>query len=76
MNCAEAEEYHVGQIRVLAQETQVDFICMFLVSYSEEAIGVCNAAVKYDVPIVISYTTDINGRLKGGESIKVFLYLI
>jgi S-methylmethionine-dependent homocysteine/selenocysteine methylase len=74
MNCDEAEEYHDGQIRVLAQETQVDFICIFLVSYSEEAIGVCNAAAKYEVPIVISYTTDINGRLKGGESIKVFLH--
>ena len=67
----EAESYHEGQIKVLATETNVDFICIFLVSYSEEAIGVCRAASKYDIPVVISYTTDIHGNLKGGESIKV-----
>lgn len=76
MNCVEAEDYHGGQIKVLAQETNVDFICIFLVSYSEEAIGVCNGAAKYGIPVVISYTTDVNGGLKGGESIEVSLHII
>ena len=70
---AEAESYHEEQIKVLANETNVDFICIFLISYSEEAIGVCKAASKYDIPVVISYTTDTKGGLKGGESIKVHL---
>ena len=75
MTCEEAEEYHNGQIEMFARETKVDFIVIFLVSYSEEAIGVCNAAAKHEIPVVVSYTTDIDGGLKGGESIKVFLII-
>ena len=71
MTSQEAEEYHDGQIRMFANKTKVDFISIFLISYSEEAIGVCNSAAKYELPVVISFTTNIDGSLKGGESIKV-----
>ena len=71
MTSKEAEEYHDGQIKMFANETKVDFISIFLISYSEEAIGVCNSAARYDLPVVISFTTNIDGRLKAGESIKV-----
>ena len=75
MTCEESEKYHGDQIEMFAKETQVDFIVIFLVSYSEEAIGVCKEASKYKLPVVISYTTDIKGCLKGGESIKVSITL-
>ena len=76
MTCKEAEEYHTDQIKVLAEETKVDFLLLALLSYSEEGIGVCNAAAKFNLPVVLSYTTDTNGRLKGGESIKVSMHKI
>ena len=71
MTCKEAEEYHTDQIKALAEHTKVDFVFVCLVTYSEEGIGICNAAAKVSLPVVLSYTTETDGRLHGGESIKV-----
>ena len=71
MTIEEAESYHNGQITVMAEKTKVDFLLCALVSYSEEAIGMCNVAGKVNLPIVISFTTGIDGRLYSGELVKV-----
>ena len=71
MTVAEAEAYHSGQIKVLAEDTQVDFLLVALVSYSEEAIGILNVAAKVNLPIVLSFTTEVDGRLLGGDTVKV-----
>ena len=71
MTIKEAEEYHASQIKVFAEETKVDCALVVLVTYSEEAIGILNVAAKFNFPIVISYTTEVDGRLKGGETVKV-----
>ena len=71
MTCKEAEEYHADQIKVLADETKIDFLLVALVSYSEEGIGICNAAAKVNLPVVMSYTTETDGLLPSGESVKV-----
>ena len=72
MTIKEAEEYHTDQIKVLAEETKIDSLLVALVSYSEEAIGICNACAKVNLPVVMSYTTETDGRLPSGESVKVF----
>ena len=72
MTIKEAEEYHGSTIKVFAEETKVDFILVPLVTYSEEAIGILNAAAKFDLPVVISYTTEVNGDLISGEKVKVY----
>ena len=71
MTVKEAEEYHASQIKVFAEETKLDCALVVLVTYSEEAIGILNVAAKFNFPIVISYTTEVDGRLKGGETVKV-----
>ena len=69
MSSKVAEEYHSHQIRILA-ETNADLISAMTLNYIEEAIGIVNAAKKYNIPVVISYTVETNGKLPGGESLK------
>ena len=71
MTVKEAEEYHYNQVKVLGEETKADFLLVGLVSYSEEAIGICNVAAKVKLPVLVSFTTGTDGRLYSGESIKV-----
>ena len=71
MTIKEAEEYHHDQIKVIAEETKSDFLFPVLISYSEEAIGICNVAARYQLPVVICFTTGTDGSLASGESIQV-----
>lgn len=72
MTIEEAENYHEDQIKMMSQETKVDFLFAALVTYSEEAIGMCNVAAKYGLPVIISFTCKTDARLYGGETIKVY----
>lgn len=69
MNSKAAEEYHSHQIRIFA-ETNADLISAMTINYIDEAIGVVNAAKKYNIPVVISYTVETDGKLPSGESLK------
>ena len=75
MTIEEAEMYHQEQITVIAEHTKVDFLLVALISYSEEAIGICNVAGKVKLPVVISFTTGTDGRLYSGELIKVWIII-
>ena len=65
----EAELYHSQQISVLA-ETNADMLASLTLNYAEEAIGVVRAAVKYGLPVVISFTVEIDGKLPSGQTLK------
>jgi len=69
MTSKSAEEYHSHQIRILA-ETNADLVSAMTLNYIEEAIGIVNAAKKYNIPVVISYTVETDGKLPSGESLK------
>ncbi len=62
----EAEEYHAKQIAWLA-ETEVDMVTATTFTQSDEAIGVVQAARSADLPIVISFTVENDGRLPTGQ---------
>jgi homocysteine S-methyltransferase len=62
----EAEEYHAKQIAWLA-ETDVDMVTATTFTQSDEAIGVIQAARSADLPIVISFTVENDGRLPTGQ---------
>ena len=64
---------HKDQIKMIAEDTMADFLLFALASYSEDVIGVCNVAARYQLPVVVSFTTGTDGRLYGGETIKVSL---
>lgn len=66
MTAAEAEEYHAWQIGVFA-ETAVDLVTAMTMTNTPEAIGFANAGEKQDLPVVISFTVETDGRLPTGQ---------
>lgn len=69
MSSKMAEEYHSFQIRTVA-DTNADLISALTINYNEEAIGIVNAAKKNNIPVVISYTVETNGKLPSGQSLE------
>ena len=69
MTIKEAEDYHSHQIQIVSK-TNADLVSAFTMNYNEEAIGIANAAKKYSIPVVISYTVEKDGNLPSGQSLK------
>ena len=69
MSVAEADDYHSEQIAVLAQ-TQVDLLSGYTLACSNEASGIVRAAKQRDLPVVIAFTVETDGRLPTGETLQ------
>jgi S-methylmethionine-dependent homocysteine/selenocysteine methylase len=69
MSTEEAEEYHSFQINAFSQAC-ADLITALTISYTEEAIGIVNAAQKASIPVVISFTLETDGKLPSGETLE------
>lgn len=69
MSAAEAEDYHKLQITAIVQ-TQADFITAYTVGNVDEAIGMVRAARAVEMPIVMSFTVEMDGRLPTGDEVK------
>lgn len=69
MSAAEAERYHADQVGVF-RDTDADFVSAFTLNYVEEAIGVAAAAKACDMPVVLSFTVETDGRLPTGQTLK------
>ncbi|MDH5445672.1 MAG: homocysteine S-methyltransferase family protein [Gammaproteobacteria bacterium] len=69
MSVAEAETYHTAQIETFSQ-TQVDVATALTMTSINEALGVTRAAMKFDMPVIISFTTETDGKLPSGESLQ------
>lgn len=69
MTATEAERYHSEQIEVLA-ETDVDVVSAYTLAYPEEAIGIVKAAKRYDLPVVVAFTVETDGRLPTGATLE------
>jgi S-methylmethionine-dependent homocysteine/selenocysteine methylase len=68
MTADEAQEYHRDQIESLAA-TEADVVHAMTITYTDEAIGITRAAIHAGLPVVISFTTEIDGRLPDGTSL-------
>jgi homocysteine S-methyltransferase len=68
MTASEAAEYHAWQIGVLAA-SGVDIVSALTVDYVAEGVGIADAAAASQVPSVISFTTDAEGRLPDGTTV-------
>lgn len=68
MNETEAEHYHAHQIGILAQ-TNADLVTAMTMTYVEEAIGIVRAAQKVNIPVVVSFTVETDGKLPTGQSL-------
>ncbi len=68
MAADEAAEYHSWQIAAYA-ETDADLVSALTMNYPNEAVGVAIAARSQNIPSVISFTVETDGRLPSGESL-------
>ncbi|MCP4607159.1 MAG: homocysteine S-methyltransferase family protein [Planctomycetes bacterium] len=65
----EAERYHTIQVATFS-ETEADMVSAHTMSYVEEVIGIVRAAASAEMPVVISFTVETDGRLPSGMSLK------
>jgi homocysteine S-methyltransferase len=68
MTPEEAQRYHATQVATFA-DTEADLVTAITMTYSAEATGVALAAQDNDIPVVISFTVETDGRLPSGESV-------
>lgn len=68
MSADEAAEYHSEQIGAFA-EADVDMVTVLTMNYVEEAIGVARAAAAHELPAVIAFTVETDGRLPTGQAL-------
>ena len=66
---AEAEDYHSEQIQTF-KSAEADMITAATFSFVEEAIGISRAAKSAEMPLVISFVTNQEGRLSSGPSVQ------
>ncbi|SHF74430.1 homocysteine S-methyltransferase family protein [Flavobacterium defluvii] len=69
MNAEEAQLYHSKQIEALSH-TKIDLVSAMTMNYVEEAIGIVKAAEIFNLPVVISFTVETDGKLPTGMSLK------
>ena len=68
MTADEAELYHSSQIRAF-RDAGADMVTAITMNYAEEAIGIARAADEANMPVVISFTVETDGRLATGQTI-------
>jgi S-methylmethionine-dependent homocysteine/selenocysteine methylase len=69
MSRQEAEDYHLRQAAALAAAGP-DLLTAMTITNVNEAIGIARAAEKIGLPLVISFTTETDGRLPTGDSLR------
>jgi homocysteine S-methyltransferase len=68
LDAAEAERYHEPQVAVFA-DAGVDLVSALTLTYADEAVGIVRAAQRHEVPAVISFTVETDGRLPSGQGL-------
>ena len=66
LSAEEARDYHSTQIETFA-DTPADMVTAITMTYAEEALGVALAAREADLPVVLSFTVETDGRLPSGQ---------
>lgn len=69
MSVAEANRYHSQQIQWFKQ-ANVDVVTAVTINYVEEAIGIVQAAKEANLPCVIAFTVETDGRLPDGNTLE------
>jgi S-methylmethionine-dependent homocysteine/selenocysteine methylase len=69
MTPEEAQAYHAFQTRIFA-EAGADMATAITMTNTNEAIGLARAAQSVALPVVISFTVEIDGKLPTGQYLK------
>lgn len=68
MSVGEAEDYHSLQMETFAGSA-ADLVTAITMNYVEEAAGITLAAQRVNMPVVISFTVETDGKLPTGQSL-------
>ena len=68
MSSAEAKEYHRHQVGTFAQ-SGADMVSALTMTNTPEAIGLANACADVDLPCVVSFTLETDGRMPTGQTL-------
>jgi homocysteine S-methyltransferase len=68
MTADEAQRYHAPQSETLAS-TDADIVTALTLTYAAEAIGITRACQALEMPVVISFTVETDGRLPDGTTL-------
>jgi len=68
MTAADAARYHSMQIGCMAGQA-IDVVTAMTIGYVEEAVGIAVAARDVQLPVVISFTVETDGRLPAGTAL-------
>jgi S-methylmethionine-dependent homocysteine/selenocysteine methylase len=69
MTADEATDYHLTQIQTF-RDADADLVTAITMNYVEEAIGIARAAQSVEMPVVISFTVETDGKLPTGQTLK------
>lgn len=69
MSERQAEEYHGRQVKAFAA-TSCDMVSAVTMTNIPEAIGVARAAKAAQIPVVISFTVETDGKLPSGDTVE------
>ena len=69
MDPAAAEDYHAFQTEAFA-ESEADMISAVTMNNIGEAVGIVRSAKGVDMPCVVSFTVETDGRLVGGKTLR------
>ena len=64
-----AERYHTMQAQTF-REMEADLVTAITMTYAAEAIGLTRAALAAQMPVVISFTVETDGRLPTGQTLQ------
>lgn len=68
MSSVDAARYHRAQIDAFAT-TSADLVTALTMNYTEEAVGLAKAAQSAQMPVVVSFTVETDGRLPSGQAL-------
>jgi homocysteine S-methyltransferase len=69
MTADEAEHYHGVQIATFS-DTAAGMVTALTLTYVEEAIGIARAARAHQIPLVLAFTVETDGRLPSGDTLQ------
>ena len=75
MSPQEAMDYHREQIQTFSH-AGADLVTALTMNYPDEAIGIVQAAKATNIPVVISFTVETDGRLPNGETLREAILMV
>ena len=70
-----ARTYHFPQISTFA-DTRADLITAMTMAYPDEAIGIAQAARDVEMPVVLSFTLETDGKLPDGSTLAAAIQMV